>query len=163
MKILQYKELGKSMLCVLPPSEYIVCDPCYVLESTYDKLMEMKWCGVSHADGSYHLEFDNGHMFLFSTQIGDGRFQILIDSVIKHKRDLFGLGVDSGQLAIIDKRLIEIVRDDQDELTAEMTFIEPTSVYIDELSNVHSEHFTIMIQKPETHEPFYKDYGANYD
>lgn len=100
-----------SFFTAVPPGEYLVGDPCYIWGregeglGLYDKLLAIK---SERNNWNETLLLDVGGKFalVFNTAYGDGSYP-LTSRFVTQPTDDGELGVDSGQLAIIDKSLID--------------------------------------------------------
>jgi hypothetical protein len=103
-EILDSAEEGEEFITTLPAGRYYVGDPCYILhgEGEYDAMLKKRHEGPKKRR-NVHLTKNGKHLLVWDTLRGDGRFPLCTD--LEHKEPLLGLGVDSGQLAIIDQRL----------------------------------------------------------
>lgn len=131
MKVLQRSEVREPLTTTLPPGDYLVVDPCYVLDATYKQLMDLKWGDGGQGDGNYVLQLENGVMVVWPTIVGDGSFDF---SVCK---PLIGrdatLPVDSGQLAFINVSCVE--KGDIDDCGT-LKVVEPLTITIRDNANV---------------------------
>lgn len=100
-----------SFFTTIPPGEYFVGDPCYIWgrdgegQGLYDKLLAIK----SERDNwneTLLLDVDSKFALVYNTAHGDGSYP-LVSRFVTQPTDDGDLGVDSGQLAIIDKSLVD--------------------------------------------------------
>ena len=147
MKILQRVAVGQRFEVSLPAGTYFVGDPCYVLdEGTYDDLCALRWeaSPAAGTDIEYNVLLDvhgRGLMLCWSTRVGDGLFGFA-SRLAGTKSPALGLAVDSGQLAFVDKRIVDRLEDLPKELTevcGEIALLKPTDLTVDEHGNVAAE------------------------
>ena len=123
---------GDRMEVVIPPGEYFLGDPCYVLANPlYDAIGDMIFppgnnsgrdvmVEVTLADGAKAAVFD------FRTKYGDGRYPYKVYWPEFREQGSVrgeGLAVDSGGLALVDRRLVERGDFDEERLAKLGTFV----------------------------------------
>lgn len=76
----------------LPPDEYLIVDPCYVLkDKEYQKMLDSTWGSNTITENAYTLK--GKKMVVYGTAYGDGGY--------KNTHNSNEVLVDSGQIAII--------------------------------------------------------------
>lgn len=151
----------------LPPGEYYVGDPCYVLSDPhYDVLMEMKdkfEGGLNHRASALAARGPDGLLVVWDTLCGDGRFGFA--SSYSVNEPTMGLAVDSGQLSIIDKRLVCLEKLKEydgekahlfDDIGGEMKLTEPLTITINKNGNAVGEDgdFCVLVDADEFADDF---------
>lgn len=147
MKLLQSAVSGLPLLHVqLPAGTYYVGDPCYVLtEEHYQQLLGLVYGEDRFEPRNVLVEVDGAQLFNWCTIVGDGSYGFFSPQVSAPKR---GLLVDSGQLALIDQRLIQRNKYSAEQLasfSALVTFAEPVTVELEANANLRSLDGTLRV------------------
>jgi len=115
--LLQAVDSGNELAAVLPPGEYYVGDPCYVLaDELYKELGDLIFPPDDNGNGrDIYVEVEledgtKGRIFDWRTAHGDGRYDVLSE------KGFDTVCVDSGGLAVIDKRLMHRNKYDDEQV-----------------------------------------------
>lgn len=150
--LIQAVDSGEKLRATIPPGEYYVGDPCYVLgKELYDALHEQIFPGWSHEsrDIEIDVQLDTGgkaRMVDVRTAHGDGSYDI------RTEKKTYRAAVDSGGLAVIDRRLCDANKYTEERIKEIATFVTVTAeaVLRTEGGNLRLEgYFTLLTDPPE--------------
>ncbi len=178
MKKIASSTVGDTLNFVLPPGEYFIGDPCFLLtEEQWQEIIGLKWWSEfpddspekdSDVDHNVVLETDKGLMIIWPTQVGDGNF-VSGCSLPTHEfppLNMFGIKIPnglenhklgsflvvSGNLSIISKAIVPDVP--TDKCVGSFTLSEEKVFWIDDYSNLanEDESLDILVCEPPDEE-----------
>jgi hypothetical protein len=123
---------GEWTGALIPPGEYFLGDPCYVLgDSLYGELHELIFPPGSDTGLDVTVEVtlvggEKATIFDFRTKHGDGRYPYRVYAPEYREQGSVrgeGLAVDSGGLALVDRRLVQKIGFDDSRLATLGTFV----------------------------------------
>lgn len=147
--ILQAVDSGNELSAMFPPGEYYLGDPCYVLsEDLYKEIGELIFPEWQHdgRDVLLQVELEDGSKVMIAdwrTAYGDGRYDIM------HKDGLAIACVDSGGLALLDKRLCDAKKYTEErllEIAHFVTLTEPATLRTEGGDARLDGHFTLCTE-----------------